>query len=102
MVFNGQLQVFYNGGSGTTIFLSSLRHAWWNGAFWSAETLDGPGSGWSGHGQIPADGMSGADTPQSAIAYSAQLDIFYTDATLGALRHSWWAGGSWSAQTLDS
>jgi hypothetical protein len=39
---NGDAQVYY-------ATRRSLRHAWWTSAGWHFETLDGPGSTFSGH-----------------------------------------------------
>lgn len=91
LVYNGQLQVFY---ADTTA--GTLRHAWWNGAQWTFETLDG--SGTSGGGRASADSVG---TGNSAVVYGMQVQDFYADATAGTLRHAWWDGAQWDFETLD-
>ena len=89
LVYNGQLQDFY---ADTTTGV--LRHAWWNGARWQFETLDGLGGG---NGQTTDhDGAH-----NSALVYNGQLQDFYADAISGALRHAWWDGARWQFETLD-
>jgi hypothetical protein len=93
VVFNGQPQVFY-----WDQISFSLRHAWWNGAFWSAETLDGNGANLTGHGQTLADVVGGFT---STVVFNGQPQVFYFNFTKSSLRHSWWNGAFWSAETLD-
>lgn len=71
----------------------NLRHAWYSGG-WRTETLDGVGGA---HGRIDAD----VGRTTTAIVYGGQLQVFYDDATNGALRHAWWNGVAWQFETLD-
>jgi Putative Ig domain len=87
---NGNPQVYYYDAT-----RRSLRHAWWTGAAWQFETLDGHGSAIAGH-----DG----DQVGSAVSVTAMLNgpqVYYTDATAHSLRHAWWTSGGWQFETLD-
>ena len=90
LAYKGQPQDFYWDSSAST-----MRHAWWGGGTWRFETLDGAGTG-SGHGRV-ADALGSFN---SALAYGAQLHVFYYDITHPQLRHAWWTGAQWSFEAL--
>jgi len=88
-IYGGQPHVWYRDDTA-----GDLRHAWWNGAAWSFETLDGAGGG---DGRTPNDvGFDNAVT-----IYGGQPHVWYYDGTAGDLRHAWWNGAAWSFETLD-
>lgn len=76
----GQLHVFYRNNTD-----GSLRHAFWDGARWRFEVIDGGNTG---------------GTP-SAIDYGGVPHVWYQDLGTGRLRHAWWTGAGWAAETLD-
>jgi hypothetical protein len=87
---NGNPQVYYYDAA-----RRSLRHAWWTGAAWQFETLDGAGSVIAGH-----DG----DQVGSSVSVTAMTNgpqVYYTDATAHTLRHAWWTSAGWHFETLD-
>ena len=71
-----------------------LRHAWWNGAQWTFETLDGAGGG---------NGRTSHTVGEYAAAtiYAGQPHVWYDDFTAADLRHAWWNGVEWNFETLD-
>jgi hypothetical protein len=87
---NGNPQVYYYDAT-----RRSLRHAWWTGAAWQFETLDGAGSVIAGHD---------SDQVGSAVSVTAMMNgpqVYYTDATAHSLRHAWWTSDGWHFETLD-
>jgi hypothetical protein len=74
---------------------SSLRHDWWDGSRWNFETLDGPGSAYSGH---TTDAVGSSD---SMVVYNGQLHVLTADSTASSLRHDWWDGSRWNFETID-
>ncbi|GEM_PF-1177654 len=78
MSYSGLPHVFYY-----DVTARGLRHAWWTGAHWSFETLDGQVVG---PNERTADdvGQYGAVT-----LYGGQPHVWYYDATYGYLRHTW-------------
>jgi hypothetical protein len=72
-----------------------LRHAWWDGARWNSETLDG--------NTVDGSGRRNADLGQDATVtlYAGTPHVWYYDATGGNLRHGWWTGSLWLFETLD-
>ena len=73
----------------------NLRHDWWDGRRWNAETLDGAG--------VNASGTVDADVGRhtSALIYGGLPHVFYYDATHGDLRHAWWDGRHWRYEITD-
>lgn len=71
-----------------------LRHAWWTGATWRFETLDGSGGA---NGQTIND----VGVTSSVTVWNGQPHVFYGDQTDGDLRHAWWDGIAWRFETLD-
>jgi hypothetical protein len=87
---NGATQVYYYDAT-----RQSLRHAWWTGAVWLFETLDGMGSVITGHDSDQV----GAALSVTTMATGPQ--VFYVDASRGSLRHAWWMSSGWHFETLD-
>lgn len=87
--FGAQLDILYR--NATT---NGLRHAWWNGAQWSFEQLDGNGGNIAGHTN------NSVGTYIASMQYAGGLHVWYHDLTSGALRHAWYAGG-WHVEILD-
>jgi hypothetical protein len=87
---NGYVQVYYYDAT-----RQELRHAWWTGAAWRFETLDGAGSVIAGH---DADHVGSA---VSVTTMTAGPQVYYYDATRGSLRHAWWTSRGWDFETLD-
>ncbi len=73
-----------------------LRHAWWNGSAWSAETLDGDATNVAS-GKIKQN--VGGDT--SATLFGGLPHVFYYNFSANDLRHGWWDGAAWHFETLD-
>ncbi len=90
ILYNGRPHVFYVN-QGTV----DLRHAYWNGSYWSFETLDGHQNG--PHGQIDM----GVGRYVSATLYNGRPHVFYYDESNGNLRHGYWNGSFWAFETLD-
>jgi hypothetical protein len=89
VIFEGQPHVFYyDVGNG------NLKHAWWTGAKWAFQVMDGSGSAVSGR-------SSDTGTDLSILSYGAGPHLFYYDVTNHSLRHAWWTGAVWGFQTLD-
>jgi hypothetical protein len=89
VVYGGQPHVWYRDATN-----GDLRHAWWTGASWAFETLDGAGGS---NGRVNADVGSDA----AVTLYGGQPHVWYRDATNGDLRHAWWTGTQWDFETLD-
>ncbi len=87
--FGTQLDILYRDASA-----NGLRHAWWNGAKWSFELLDGTG------GNIPGQTNNSVGSYIAAMQYGGGLHVWYRDLTSGALRHAWYASG-WHVEVLD-
>jgi hypothetical protein len=70
-----------------------LRHAWWNGATWTFETLDGD--------RTLANGRTDGETgfAPSVVNLNGVLHVFYSDWNTG-LRHAWFAN-QWGYEQLD-
>jgi len=85
----GQPHVFYYDIDG-----GDLRHAWWTGAQWNFETLDG---------NSIAGGRVNGDVGQYPVVhlYGGQPHVYYRDSTGADLRHAWWTGADWGYETLD-
>ena len=90
VVFNGQPHDWYYDST-----FHALRHAVWNGSGWQLETLDGADSGGGGGRTTDRVGRFNA-----ALVYSGQMNDFYYDSSMGALRHAWF-DGAWHFETLD-
>jgi len=73
----------------------ALRHAWWTGAVWQFETLDGPGSRGVGRTKDPIIGAIAVATPDG------RPNLWYLDRATGTLRHAWWTGAVWQFENLD-
>ena len=91
IVYLGQLQLFYTDGSA-----HDLRHAWWDGHRWQFESLDGAGGG---NGRT-THSVAGGDI--TVRQFGSQLQVFYSDDSAHSLRHSWWDGTRWNAETTDT
>jgi hypothetical protein len=89
--YGSQLQLFYS--DATT---HDLRHAWWDGAAWHFESLDGAGGGNGRTSNNVAGGVI------SVRQFGSQLQLFYSDDTAHALRHGWWDGSAWRFENLDT
>lgn len=72
-----------------------LRHAWYDGARWYYEVLDGAGGP---DGRVTAN-VGGDPTVVFSLG---QLHVFYRDATGGSLRHAFWDGSRWRFETIDN
>jgi hypothetical protein len=71
-----------------------LRHAWFSGAAWRFETLDGAG----GPGGRTTNDV--ASSP-AALLFAGAPHVFSVDTTAGRLRHGWWTGAAWRFESLD-
>lgn len=91
VVFAGQPHVFYYDATN-----GDLEHAWWNGAAWVFQTLDGS----SGSGSVSRQGGD-VGTDISVMSFGGGPHVFYYDVTDKGLRHAWWSGSQWLFQTLD-
>jgi len=89
VIYNVRPHVFYYGVAG-----GNLRHAWYNGSFWSAETLDGAGGS---NGRISADVGKYAE----AMIYAGRPHVFYQDDDGNDLRHGYYNGQFWAFEVLD-
>jgi hypothetical protein len=87
--YGTQLDIVYQ--NSTT---SSVRHAWWNGAKWSYETLDGS------NGTIPGHTNNAVGAYIAVLPFQGGLHLMYQDGSTGALRHAWFANG-WHVEVLD-
>jgi hypothetical protein len=93
VVIDGGPMVFYS--DSTT---DSLRAAWRGGGAtgsWRFETIDGPGSTLAGH----TSGHVGSAI--SAVVVAGEPEVFYYDATAGALHRAWWYRTRWFFLTID-
>ena len=91
MQYGTQIQLFYLDATTHT-----LRHAWWDGARWNFETLDGLGG---------ANGRTTDHVAGGTIAIrqlGAQVQIFYSNDTTHTLRHAWWDGARWNFENFDT
>lgn len=101
-VYGTSLQVFYNDETA-----GRLRHAWWNGAAWTFEDLDGGGTTTSPHGagQIQSHTLKFGEDP-SIVPQGSQFHVWYRgDDGVHAytnLRHSWWDGARWNFEVIDA
>jgi hypothetical protein len=89
IIFANQLHVFNFDNTFTlehgVLTGGSLRHAWWDGARWHFQTLDGKGSTLPGH---TTDNVGAFDA--AVTVASSQLHLFAADQTSNTLRHDWW------------
>lgn len=85
-----QVHVYYH-----DVTNGDLRHAWWDGAHWNSETLDG--------NTVDASGRRNAELGQDATVtlFGGAPHVWYYDASNGNLRHGWWTGRQWLFETLD-
>ena len=89
MVYQGVPHVWYYDIDG-----GNLRHAWWTGAYWGFETLDGTSTV---NGRVNGDvGMY-----NSALIWGGVPHVFSRDETHQDFRHAWWTGTRWAFETLD-
>jgi YD repeat-containing protein len=88
--YGGAAHVFY-----WDPMVSSLRHAWWTGTAWNAETLDG--SGTTRPGSTPHTVGSYA----TVLLFGGQPHVFYRDITTNSQRHAWWTGAAWAFDWVD-
>jgi len=89
MLYNGRPHIFYRDEMNHT-----LRHAYWNGLFWSFETLDGNGG---------TNGRVNANLAwwNASVLYGGRPHVFYYDFTNLELRHAYYNGFFWAFETLD-
>lgn len=90
LLFGGLPHLFYNDSTA-----GRLRHAWWTGATWAFEILDGTGSTVDGHRNDLTGDFS------SAALVDGLPHVFSFDSQLGVLRHAWWNGLVWTDETVD-
>ena len=88
-VWNGTPHVFYRDSTN-----ADLRHAWWTGAAWFFETLDGAGGT---NGRVT--NATGADT--AVTVWNNEPHVWYQQIDTRDLRHAWWNGTAWFFETLD-
>jgi hypothetical protein len=86
----GEPAVFYYDASS-----ASLRYARLTAAGWRFETLDGPGSVLYQHT------WHHVGSSVSAVVVAGAPQVYYYDATSGALHRAWWNGGRWFFLTID-
>jgi hypothetical protein len=89
-VVAGEPEVFYYDASS-----ASLRYARPTAAGWQFETLDEPGSGLYQHT------WHHVGSALSAVVVDGGPQVYYYDATSGALHRAWWNGSRWFFLTID-
>jgi hypothetical protein len=89
-VVAGEPEVFYDDASS-----GSLRYARLTAAGWQFETLDGPGSALYQHT------WHHVGSSVSAVVVDGAPQVYYYDATSGALHRAWWNGARWFFLTID-
>ena len=89
-VVAGEPEVFYYDASS-----ASLRWARMTAAGWQLETLDGPGSALYQHT------WHHVGSAVSAVVVNGAPQVYYYDATSGALHRAWWSDGHWIFVTID-
>jgi Putative Ig domain len=89
-VVAGEPEVFYYDASS-----ASLRYARLTAAGWQFETVDGPGSALYQHT------WHHVGSSVSAVVVDGAPQVFYYDATSGALHRAWWNGSRWFFLTID-
>jgi hypothetical protein len=89
-VLAGEPEVFYYDASS-----ASLRYARLTAAGWRFETLDGPGSVLYQHT------WHHVGSSVSAVVVDGAPQVYYYDATSGALHRAWWNGSRWFFLTID-
>lgn len=90
VVIGGEPEVFYYDAGD-----SSLRSARETAGGWQFETLDGPGSTLYQHT------WHHVGSALSALAVDGAPQVYYYDATAGALHRAWWNGTRWFFLTID-
>lgn len=96
VTYAGSDHVFYVGDG-------ALAHAWWNGRAWSYEKIDGTGDEGPPVRAIGAS-QTAVDGDVAVVQSGAELHVFYRQENASgkpALRHAWYAGAVWRAETLD-
>ncbi len=89
VLYNGRPHVFYWDST-----KGDLRHAYYNGAAWAFETLDGNGGA---NGRLDAN----VGIFSEALLYNGRPHVFYYTNTAGDLRHAYYNGFTWIFETLD-
>ncbi|HEX4290766.1 MAG TPA: putative Ig domain-containing protein [Trebonia sp.] len=89
-VVAGEPEVFYYDASS-----ASVRWARLTAAGWQFETLDGPGSALYQHT------WHHVGSAISAVVVDGAPQVYYYDATSGALHRAWWSRGRWFFLTID-
>jgi Putative Ig domain len=89
-VVAGEPEVFYYDAS-----FASLRYARLTADGWQFETLDGPGSTLYQHT------WHHVGSSVSAVVVDRAPQVYYYDATAGALHCAWWNGARWFFLTID-
>lgn len=98
LLFGGVPHVFSYGDTSPGTSASGpyvLRHAWWDGARWHLETIDGVG------GVAIGATTNSTGWGESATVFATGPHVFYRDSIRQALRHAWWNGARWQAEELD-
>ena len=90
VVVAGQPEVFYYDASD-----ASLRFARQTAGGWQFETLDGPGSALYQHT------WHHVGSAISALVAHGAPQVYYYDASAGALHRAWWNGTRWFFLTID-
>lgn len=90
ILYGGTPHVFYYDAAA-----GRLRHAFWDGARWRFEDLDGSGVP-GGSGRLNLD----VGQNPTAFLYGGQVHVVYS-ASNHSLRHGWWTGSKWMFETLD-
>jgi hypothetical protein len=90
VVVGGEPEVFYYDASS-----ASLRWARLTGSGWQFQTIDGPGSALYQHT------WHHVGSALSAVVVNRAPEVYYYDATAGALHYAWWNGARWFFLTID-
>jgi len=90
VVVAGEPALFYS--DATT---NSLRYAWLTAGVWHSQTIDGPGSTLYQHT------WHHVGSAISAVVVNGAPQVYYYDATAGALHVAWWEGNRWFFDTID-
>jgi hypothetical protein len=96
LLVGGQPHVLYWDSNVSGTGHTALRHAWWTGASWMCEFVDGGGMGIGLNATTDNVGQYASTT-----IYGGYLQVFYSDGSTLSLRHGWLVGTQWTFEYLD-